>query len=290
MTAAPSGNSFNYEKIVLLSPAEYQLIVNPVDFGHDIIKFQILDNVTKQMKDRLKATATPSIILARKNVYQPHEKILFSVRGKTDMKPKVECFNRGRWNRQCPGDLRVRRSGDKYLLQPATPGKYRLRMGEVYSQVFEVSSIRSVGGKSAVPSTAPQSEAEKVTDDTKSVKTKKSMSPKIAPRLSLRKTTFTSPARVTLNVQSSPGFKITYVLQKMINGSFKDISSSKKPEFNIEAPGKYQARAHYDNGRFSNPVSFEVQKTKLVNRPAAVGTEQPSAKKQRKARAIKTIP
>ncbi|MBT8361323.1 MAG: hypothetical protein KJO32_10235, partial [Deltaproteobacteria bacterium] len=234
--------------------------------------------------------ATPSLILVGKNVYHPHERILFSVREKTDMKPKVECFNRGQWNAQCPGDLRVRRSGDKYILQPATPGKYRLRMGKVYSQVFEVNSIRSVRGKSAVPSTVPKSVTEKVADDTKRVKTKKSMPPKSPPRLSLRKTTFRSPARVTLNVQSSPGFKITYVLQKIINGSFKDISSSNKPEFNIEAPGKYQARAHYDNGSFSTPVSFEVQKTKLVKRPAAFGTEQPSVKKQRKTRAIKTKP
>jgi hypothetical protein len=106
----------------------------------------------------LEFAALPSLtILGSKRSYGPGESVVFLMKGDTTEAPVVECFDGRRWSSKCPHDLKLHKRGSgaqiRYTLQTSKAGKYRLRVGNVFSDEVEIKAAESTDLK---PKQVPQ--------------------------------------------------------------------------------------------------------------------------------------
>jgi hypothetical protein len=129
-----------------------------VGFGYYILSASPLHNTIEKGTVQIefsrmipgvdKPIALPSLtILDPKRSYGPGESVVFLMKGDTTKAPVVECFDGRRWSSKCPHDLKLHKMGSgaqiRYTLQTSKAGKYRLRVGNVFSDAVEIKAAES---------------------------------------------------------------------------------------------------------------------------------------------------
>ena len=286
--------------ITLERDRRYELrITLPEDAGVEIgrltARFQTSKYTTRSghkptAEDSPKQAA--ALALAGKHTYRPNEKVVFTADGDPGQTPVLECLDQ--WDRRtkCPEGIVLRKTGGpgnlRYHVQAPASGRYRLRVGKVLSEPFEV-KMDAAGANALTAKPASSSAGAKTPAAASSAKTAAvPMAPKTPPKLSLSKKSYTGQAKVKAKVAADKAFKVEYVLEKNISGKFETVDESNKPEFKVSAPGNYQVRARYVNGNFSAPVAFTViSKQSMTTAPVQNETTPPPPKIPKKKALMK---